>query len=92
MEVSGLGEGVNERMPRIEVSASEAAREKARLAQRRAPQYEVRTVHRNSLDCLGIDSACMVDPETHHQLRKFRQERMTKLAIQHMKSLVRSFI
>ncbi len=92
---NGIGRGGRnadkEEMPQIEVSASAVAME--RVAQRREKMQDrrygdVRSSHKNSLDYLGVDSACMMDPDTHRELRKFRQEKMTRLAVQHMKSLV----
>ena len=58
-------------------------------AKPRIPQYRrlEKPSHRNSLDCIGVDSGCMMDPEVHHEMMKYKHQKLTMRTVEHMKSL-----
>ena len=99
-EEEGTIEGDELQMPKIETSPDaieepeedsvnllKPRAEPKRQSSRRNP-YNRSGQHRNSLDCLGIDSTLMMDPETHREMLKYKQLKKTMQTVQHMKSLV----
>lgn len=48
---------------------------------------KIKQPHRNSLDCIGIDSCCIIDPDSHREMLRFKQQKNLEMTVAHIKSL-----